>query len=171
MQMSSHESAVYLSDTPEETQQLGRCLGPGLRCGDVIALHGDLGAGKTCFVQGLAQGMQVLGRVSSPTFIIMRQHNPGGHLDCALYHVDAYRLQEGEELWEMGLEDWLYNGAVVVEWAERVQAALPEERLEIHVEMQGDRRQFSFMAFGARPRQILEYLTRCEFWGLKHPNM
>ncbi|MEN6545043.1 MAG: tRNA (adenosine(37)-N6)-threonylcarbamoyltransferase complex ATPase subunit type 1 TsaE [Armatimonadia bacterium] len=160
--MTVSDSITISTESPEETQRLGRCLGPGLRSGDVIALHGDLGAGKTCFVQGLAHGMEVTGRVSSPTFIIMRRHNPSQG-DVSLYHVDAYRLGSGDELWEMGIEDWLYNGVVVIEWAELVAEALPEDHLDVKIDMQDTHREFRCVAHGTRSRQIVEYLQRCRF--------
>lgn len=160
--MSPSDTITIATNSPQETQRLGRCLGPALQCGDVIALHGDLGAGKTCFVQGLAVGMEVTGRVSSPTFIIMRRHTPG-RSEASLYHVDAYRLTSGEELWEMGIEDWLYNGVVVIEWAELVAEALPQDHLSIRIEMLDTHREFIFEAYGPRGRQIVEYLQRCRF--------
>ena len=152
-----------------QTRALGCHLGPALVCGAVIALHGDLGAGKTLFVQGLAQGMEVLGRVASPTFIIMRAHPSGRDrvlsfaVDCALYHVDAYRLESGHELWEMGLEDWLDNGAVAIEWAERVQEALPADRLDIRFTILGDERELTLTAGGPQSRRLLEHLQRCGY--------
>lgn len=160
--MPEPKSLTTISHSAEETQRLGRSLGPGLMCGDLIALHGDLGAGKTCLVQGLAQGMAVLGRVASPTFIIMRCHTPGC-ADAALYHVDAYRLESGEELWEMGLEDWLYNGVVAVEWAERVEDSLPAERLDIHFKILGEERELTLIAYGVRFHRLLGYLQTCGF--------
>lgn len=145
-----------------ETHALGCRLGPGVTCGTVIALHGDLGAGKTLFVQGLAAGMEVLGRVASPTFIIMRAH-PSGRMNCALYHVDAYRLESGEELWEMGLEDWLANGLVAIEWAERVAEALPDDRLEVQFTILDDKRELTLTAGGPQARLLLEHLRRCGY--------
>lgn len=158
--MAADSPFTITTNSPDETQNLGRCLGASLTCGDVLALYGDLGSGKTCLVQGIAQGMEVLGRVSSPTFIIMRQHTPGS-FGAALYHIDAYRLGDGDELWQMGLEDWLYNGAVVIEWAERVAEALPQDRLEVTLSGQGDERQVAFKANGPRSLRIMEYLQRC----------
>lgn len=158
--MISDASLIIISNSADETQQLGRCLGASVTCGDVIALYGDLGSGKTCFVQGLAQGMAVHGRVSSPTFIVMRRH-PSEHGGCALCHVDAYRLENGDELWEMGLEDWLETGAVAVEWSERVADALPEDRMEVHFTGQCDQRELTVTASGPRSRQLLEHLRRC----------
>lgn len=158
--MADDTSLIIITNSADETAKLGRCLGPLLTCGDVLALYGDLGSGKTCLVQGLAQGMAVRGRVSSPTFIIMRQH-PSEQGTCALYHVDAYRLDSGDELWQMGLEDWLETGAVAVEWSERVADALPEDRLEIHFAGHCEQRELSITASGPRSRQLLEKLRQC----------
>lgn len=160
--MPSTDSLAITTHCAAQTRALGGHLGPGLVCGCVIALHGDLGAGKTLFVQGLAQGMAVLGRVASPTFIIMRAH-PAGRMDCALYHVDAYRLDSGEELWEMGLEDWLDNGVVAIEWAERVQDALPSDRLDIQFTILEDERELTLTAGGPHSRRLLEHLQRCGY--------
>ena len=160
--MPESKPLITISHSAAETQRLGRDLAPGLLCGDVVALHGDLGTGKTCLVQGLAQGMKVLGRVASPTFIIMRCHTPGWR-NASLYHVDAYRLGSGEELWEMGLEDWLYTGVVAVEWAERVEDALPAERLDIHFKILGEERELTLIARGKRFDRLLEHVRTCGY--------
>lgn len=113
-------------DTAEETRQLGRELGAAVEAGDVIILDGPLGAGKTTFTQGVADGMDVAGRVTSPTFVIAREHKPSGAGASdrpALVHVDAYRLigegSAGDPLGELDaldLDTELEDSVVVAEW-------------------------------------------------------
>ena len=155
--MPTSDSLNLTSRSPEETQATGRHLATILRPGDFIALEGSLGAGKTCFVQGLAQGLGVRGRVASPTFIVMRLH-PG---PTALYHADAYRLSSAEELLDVGLEDWLSEGVVALEWADRVLAALPSDRLTLRLEGHDAQRRLTFTAHGPRSAELLEHLRQC----------
>ncbi len=100
-----------------ETEALARRLAQGLEPGEVLALEGDLGAGKTAFTRGLAQGLGYPGRVQSPTFTIVNEYE-GGRLP--LFHFDLYRLSTPEELFDIGWEDYLARGGVcAVEWSER----------------------------------------------------
>ncbi len=124
---------------PEKTRALGERLGRSLRGGEVIALRGDLGAGKTTFVQGLAQGLGLSwDEVTSPTFVLAVSLT-GGRLE--LKHVDLYRLDEEEAL-DLGLEEMMTGpgsetGVTAVEWAERAEGLLPKERIEIGLEWAG----------------------------------
>ena len=116
----------------EETHALARRVADLLRPGDVLGVHGDLGAGKTAFVQGLARGLGVTGPVSSPTFTLIHEHE-GGRIP--LFHLDVYRLQKPDDLADIGFDDYVAaGGAVVIEWAERVAPLLPDERLDISLE-------------------------------------
>lgn len=104
-------------DTADETRSLGRELGECLDAGDVVVLDGPLGAGKTTFTQGIAEGMDVKGRVTSPTFIIAREHKPAVRGNPALIHVDAYRmLDSAGDLDSLDLETELEDAVVVAEW-------------------------------------------------------
>ncbi len=155
-------SALSLqTKSAEATREVGRCLASSLAEGDVLALCGTLGSGKTVFVQGIAQGLNVQGRVASPTFIIMRCHPRQSGLPPMLFHVDAYRLRDGEELWEMGLEDWLKEGVVAIEWAERVSEVLPADHLSIKFEIAGEERRLNFSASGPRSQRLVEHLHKC----------
>jgi tRNA threonylcarbamoyladenosine biosynthesis protein TsaE len=145
------------TNSPEATQAVGRRLGQVLQAGDFLALSGTLGAGKTCFVQGLALGLGVHGRVASPTFILMRAH-PG---PVSLFHADAYRLDSGEELLDIGLDEWLSAGVVALEWADRATEALPADHLALRIENSGDRRHLHLTAHGPRARALLEHLRTC----------
>ncbi len=133
--MSDVATLVRPTRSPDETQALGERLGRALAAGDVVALSGELGAGKTAFVQGLARGLGVAGRVSSPTFTIVNEHQ--GRVP--LFHVDFYRLERAAELDAIGFDDYFARGGVVVvEWGDRFPAALPRERLEVRIAITGD---------------------------------
>lgn len=119
------------SSRPEETTALGRALAALLVPGDVVVLTGPLGAGKTRLVQGIAEGLEVPGRVTSPTFVLVRRH--AGRLP--LVHVDAYRLSEAHDLF--GLDDDVLADDVVtcIEWGGNVEDALPHDRLDCDLEV------------------------------------
>ncbi len=105
-----------LSARPEETREIGRRIGELAKAGDLYLLVGNLGAGKTCLTQGIAWGLGIKGFISSPSFVIMREHK--GRL--SLYHVDLYRMQSVNEIRDLGLDDYLYGkGVCVIEWANR----------------------------------------------------
>ena len=119
----------------EETEALGERLAKCLRAGAVVALYGDLGAGKTAFVRGMARGLDVHEPVSSPTFTIVNEY-PG---DPALFHFDMYRLKNAEELYGIGWEDYLdRNGVVVTEWTENVEEAIPADAVRVTIDRTGD---------------------------------
>lgn len=112
----------YITNKPEETEALGVRLAQELKSGDVIAYTGDLGAGKTAFTRGLARGLGVSTRVTSPTFTIVNEYE-GGRLP--LFHFDMYRLGSADDLWDIGWEDYLERGGIcAVEWSENVEEAL-----------------------------------------------
>ena len=118
-----------------ETEALGERLAKCLRAGAVVALYGDLGAGKTAFVRGMARGLDIRESVSSPTFTIVNEY-PG---DPALFHFDMYRLKNAEELYGIGWEDYLdRNGICVTEWSERIEEALPEDAVRVRIERLSD---------------------------------
>ncbi len=112
----------YVTHSPEETRALGGRLADALRGGEVVAFTGDLGAGKTAFVSGMAEALGVEDRVTSPTFTIVNEYE-GGRLP--LFHFDMYRLESSDELFDIGWEDYLSRGGVcAVEWSEKVHDAL-----------------------------------------------
>ena len=122
------------SDGPSATRAIGRALGREARAGTLIALIGELGAGKTQLAKGVAEGLGITTVVNSPTFVLMNEHV--GRL--RLYHVDAYRLAHPEEALDAGLiEDRQSDGVVVVEWADRLEGWLPADRLEITIRGDG----------------------------------
>lgn len=116
---------------PEETEAFAEKLGKRLRPGTVLALFGDLGAGKTTFVRGLARGLGVTGGVSSPTYTIVNEY-PG---PVPLFHFDMYRLGSSDELFDIGWEDYLGRGGVMaVEWSERVADAFDGDEVRVRLE-------------------------------------
>jgi tRNA threonylcarbamoyladenosine biosynthesis protein TsaE len=125
----------FISRSPEETIALGERLSRGLRPGDCLALVGELGAGKTTLIKGIARGLGISeDEVISPTFMLIREHR-GGRLP--LYHVDAYRISRPEELQEIGLEEYLLSdeGITVIEWADRVRKIIPPGCIWIKIEI------------------------------------
>jgi len=142
------------SNSPAETHALGERLGNAARAGDVIALIGDLGSGKTVLSKGLAAGIGCdPNHVLSPTFVLMRQHE--GRLP--LYHFDAYRLSGPDEMLAIGAEETFFgNGICAIEWADRVMETLPADRLEIHMSVAGeDSRKVRLVATGAAGRELV----------------
>ena len=146
--------------SPEETKELAASLGRALEGGEVLALSGDLGAGKTCFVQGLAQGLDVGDDVyvRSPTFTLVDAY-PGRRI---LYHYDLYRLSDVDELEAIGWRDCLDGEAVVaVEWANRLEEYLPEQRLELSIELgKEDSRRFRLRCYGDIAPTLQRWLKR-----------
>lgn len=126
----------FFSRSAEQTRRLGMRLGGLLQRGDVVFLKGDLGAGKTTFVQGVAQGWGSLDPVSSPTFVLANMYRrPDGQI---LNHLDAYRLADAREAMDLDIEIMVEQGSLVVEWPERIQNALPKEHLLIELRWMAD---------------------------------
>ena len=120
-----------LSHSPEETEDIGARLAETLKPGAVVAFTGDLGAGKTAFTRGLARGLGVPDRVTSPTFTIVNEYE-GGRLP--LFHFDMYRLGSADELFDIGWEDYLRRGGVcAVEWSENIAGALEPDAVRVDI--------------------------------------
>jgi tRNA threonylcarbamoyladenosine biosynthesis protein TsaE len=151
---------VCRSDTVDSTRAIGQALGALLLPGDVVALSGDLGAGKTAFVQGAAVALGVKERVTSPSFVLMREYAG----DLPVLHLDVYRLNNLQELIDLGFEEFLDPTRVVfVEWGDAVTPVLPESHLDVRLELdEGDARRIVFAGVGpawsARIRDV-ERLT------------
>ena len=165
------QSALY-------TQRLGRSFGELLRGGELLLLSGQLGAGKTTFTQGLAQGMNISAVVNSPTFTLLKEYRreqsrqaSGPVIDAQeLYHFDLYRLEEPEEIIDLGFEEYLYSsGVCVVEWADKATNFWPAECLYIHLtildEVKRDlkrnlKRNLLFVATGSRYCELLRQFQK-----------
>ena len=121
----------YLTKSEAETEALGARLAEQLEPGGVVAFTGDLGAGKTAFTRGLARGLGITERVTSPTFTVVNEYE-GGRLP--LFHFDMYRLGSSEELFGIGWEDYLARGGVcAVEWSENVEDSLEEDAVRVDI--------------------------------------
>ena len=148
------DSLEIISRSAEQTRRVGMRLGALLKPGDVIGLIGDLGAGKTTFVQGLAAGWGSLDPVSSPTFVIVNLYRRRDH--GQLYHLDAYRLSGPAEAADLDLDTMLDEGVLVIEWADIIADALPAERLWANLHyVSEDQRDLIFTARGARYQSLL----------------
>jgi tRNA threonylcarbamoyladenosine biosynthesis protein TsaE len=131
-------TVTYISHSPAETESLGEAWGRRARPGRVVALNGDLGAGKTQWVRGAVRGLGIPARVHSPTFTLVNEYR-GGRLN--LFHLDLYRLETPGQILSAGLEEYLSpDGVAVIEWAERAFAAQarPPGLLTVHFEITGD---------------------------------
>lgn len=126
---------LTVTNSAAETRALGEKLASRLKAGDVVVLEGELGAGKSELARGIARGLGVTETVTSPSFTILNVYESGR---CPLYHFDWYRLESEEELYELGMDEYLGgDGIAVVEWAERCPDAVPENVLRIRLEVTG----------------------------------
>jgi len=154
----------FFSRSPEQTRRIGMRLGGALQAGDVICLQGDLGAGKTTFVQGVAHGWGSLDSVSSPTFIIVNMYRRGD--EASLFHMDAYRLNSTLEAEELDLDSMLAQGPLVIEWPERMDGLVPHERLWVNFEhIDEEEREMKFKSSGKRYDDLLEMIGHAAYGG------
>ena len=154
----------FFSRSPEQTRRVGSRLGGALQAGDVICLQGELGAGKTTFVQGIAQGWGSLDSVSSPTFILVNMYRRADQ--SQLFHMDAYRLESTTEAEELDLDSMLAQGALLIEWPERMNGLIPNERLWVNLEhIDEEEREMKFKATGKRYDELLEVIRHGTFGG------
>lgn len=122
---------TFISNSPTATKKIAADLAATLKGGEVIAFYGDLGMGKTCFVTGLAEGLQFTGEVSSPTFAIINEYL-GGRLN--LYHFDMYRISGWDDLYSTGYFEYMESGGVLaVEWSENIESALPDNVIKVTI--------------------------------------
>lgn len=155
----------FISHSPTQTRRFGMRLGALLRAGDVICLEGELGTGKTCLAQGVGQGMGVAEPITSPTFTLIAEHRPPLPAPT-LYHIDLYRLDNPvDEALAFGLDDYLLgDGVCLIEWADRIRTALPDERLWItlrHVDV--SKRGILMNATSARYDELLRQFKQSAF--------
>lgn len=154
-----------ISKNPEETRQIGQILGELAQPGDIILLSGDLGVGKTCLTQGIAWGLGSQEYALSPTFVLMREL----HGRLPLYHIDLYRLDQIQEVSDLGLDDYLFGqGICVIEWAEKGLSVLPEEHLLVQITYTEDnQRNLELKSRGRHYTRLLNDLQdRCRKEGI-----
>jgi tRNA threonylcarbamoyladenosine biosynthesis protein TsaE len=126
---------TIISNSESETSQAGRALAAQLDRGSCVALYGDLGAGKTSFVRGLAEGLGLKAHVTSPTFTIVNEY-PG---DIPLFHFDLYRIEDESELFELGWDDYFERGGILaVEWGEKAAHSFPAGTVRVTIEKTGE---------------------------------
>lgn len=131
------EEKVFITKRPEETQKLGEDFAKSLKKGDIVCLYGDLGSGKTTFVQGLAEGLGIKNRIISPTFVIVRSYK----LEVmSFYHIDLYRIENERDLEGLGIEEIINNknNIVAIEWAEKLKNYLPKKRINIYLSYENE---------------------------------
>jgi tRNA threonylcarbamoyladenosine biosynthesis protein TsaE len=159
MSVLDSQATVFSSHSPDQTRRIGARLGEALRAGDVICLQGDLGAGKTTFVQGVAKGWGSQDSVSSPTFIIVNEY---GRTDSSrLFHMDAYRLESALEAEQLDLDSMLADGALLIEWPERIAELIPTEHLWISLDHKDkEEREMKFNASGKRYKELLDIIRQ-----------
>ena len=149
---------TLLSQSPEETHRLGIELGKSLDAGDLVALTGELGSGKTCLIQGIAVGLDILNpkQVTSPTFTLINEYQ--GRVP--IYHFDLYRINKLEELFDLGFEEYFYGkGVTLVEWAEKILDWLPPQRLSIYLKILSERqRQIQLSTSQAKFERLFQSL-------------
>ena len=161
--LNSH-SIEFISRSPEQTRRVGMRLGGMLQTGDVIGLVGDLGSGKTTLMQGVASGWGSLDPVTSPTFVLVNvyRHPEGGRL----FHLDAYRLSGPAEAEDLDVTAMLDTGPLVVEWAERIQKALPPDHLQVAMTTIDENcRDLIISAHGLRYEQMLADIRKQIYGG------
>jgi tRNA threonylcarbamoyladenosine biosynthesis protein TsaE len=150
---------VIITKSAQKTRDLGRKLGQLLQSGDLLCLQGDLGAGKTTLTQGIAAGWGSSDSVSSPTFVMVNLYRAAD--ETPLYHMDAYRIESLPEAAQLGLDDMLAEGALIIEWPERIEPLLPKERLWLNLtHISETERQLEISANGTRHETLLQVIGK-----------
>ncbi len=147
---------IYFNNI-EETEVFGQKLGTLLKPGDIICLNGDLGAGKTTLTKSIGRGLGVDDYITSPTFTLINEYE--GRL--SLYHFDVYRLENVDDLYDLGFDEYFYGkGVSIVEWADKIEKFLPKDRLVLDIENgdQEDKRLVKISAYGNRYEDLLKEL-------------
>jgi tRNA threonylcarbamoyladenosine biosynthesis protein TsaE len=154
-----------ISNSASQTRRFGHRLGLLLQPGDIICLEGDLGTGKTCFVQGIGQALGVQEAITSPTFTLIGEYR-GRHQTMTLFHVDIYRVNDLTELDELGIWDYLYDdGVCAIEWADRIRDYLPDKVLWVRLRHYLDEnlRGLILEGYGQRYEDLLREFKRSAF--------
>lgn len=141
----------------EESERFGIRIGELLKAGDILCLNGDLGAGKTTLTKSIGLGLGVEDYITSPTFALINEYE--GRIP--LYHFDVYRLENVEDLYDLGFDEYFYgHGVSIIEWADKIEALLPKERIVLDIEkaIDLDSRIISLRGYGSRYLEVLEEL-------------
>ena len=139
------ETLSLISRATEATEYIGQVFASFLKSGDVVSLDGDMGAGKTALTRGIARGMGLTSPVASPTFTIVMEHPAENSGQLPLYHFDVYRLRDGDDFLDAGLDEYLYqDGVSVLEWGDIVKDVLPEHILRISMSGSDETRKMDF---------------------------
>ena len=145
---------TFVTESSEETKKLGRDFAKSLTKGDIVCLYGDMGSGKTTFVQGLAEGLEIKQRIISPTFIMIRQYkariNDKGLMINDFYHIDLYRMGSKRDIESLGIEEIINNkdNIVVIEWAQNLKNLMPEKRIVVQFYYTGENKRKVTFALG-----------------------
>lgn len=152
------EKLTFISNSDTKTKKIASLVGKSAFKGMVITLEGDLGAGKTTFTKGLAEGLNIKANVNSPTFVIIKEYSG----DLPLYHMDVYRLANSEE--DLGFDEYFFGeGVSVVEWASIVESYLPNNRLDIKIyNIDENTREINFIAIGDKYKEILKVIKNVD---------
>ncbi len=121
---------IYNSYSPSDTIKLAKSFAKDLKIGDVICLDGELGVGKTAFTKGLCEALGVTDYVTSPTYTIINRYSA----EIPVFHIDAYRIDDTDEMYEIGFDDCLSDGICIIEWSAMIRDILPKKRIEIRIE-------------------------------------
>jgi tRNA threonylcarbamoyladenosine biosynthesis protein TsaE len=171
-QEESNLTLDIISHSAAQTQRLGMRLGEIVQGGELILLSGQLGTGKTTFTQGLAQGLEITEHINSPTFTLLKEYagrprpaagsSTQARVGPALYHFDLYRLDNPEEIFDLGFEDYFYSdGVCVVEWADKADLYWPDDHLRIGMKMMSEtKRGLLFVATGTRYCELLRQFQK-----------
>lgn len=154
-------------DNIKETEKIGYMLGKLLTGGEIICMIGDLGAGKTTMTQSIAKGLDVEDYVTSPTFTIINEYSGR----CPLYHFDVYRINDVDEMYDLGYEEYFYsNGVSIIEWANIIEEILPTERLNIEISKK-DNNEGREIAINGRGNKYLNVIEKMEEELKKNENL
>ena len=151
---------TIITKSPEDTQKLGKEISKLIKPGDLLAFYGELGAGKTCLIQGISQGLEVKDYVVSPSFTIINEYKG----KIPVYHFDLFRLINIEEIIDLGYEEYFYGeGLSVIEWAKKIEKFLPKDHLKINIQFKSYyERTISLIPQGNRFRIFLKELAKIE---------
>lgn len=153
----------FFTKHPEETHYLGKKIGKLLKAGDLMAIKGYLGMGKTCLIKGIASGLNYHGFVTSPSFSLIKEYSGG---DLPIYHFDLYRLSSEIEYEDLGCDEYFYgSGVCLIEWPEKIARFLPEHKIQVDLSMvdeQLEERTLVFRVIGERYREFFEELKKID---------